>query len=167
MRTKTQVQKQQERQLYTLVPKLASHIEDKDELGAILAYSVVQSLINFQTMTGSEEERMFQEVKRIYAGLEQTIQECSQQSSFMKLCNFQSELNPLLKHLIINNLQETGDSQIFNLIASYLSNKKGNYEDMLRRNGLLIIDKIYSRGSLYGTRNILTQDYLVIRDGFV
>ncbi len=53
------------KQFYSLFQTLTGYIENKDELGSIVGYSVIGSLINFETNSGSFQEINFEQVKSV------------------------------------------------------------------------------------------------------
>jgi len=161
-------QKKPERQLYTLITKLSTYVESRDDLGILVGYCVIGSLLDFKTKTGSQQERQFEEIKEIYKGLEKTIATCETNETsdgYIALCEIKNEKESILKKFLSQPLEPKDETPLLTKIISHLSLKK-NYADVLRRKGIGLINNLNSRGQINGTKNILTKDYHIIEEIF-
>lgn len=179
-----------EKQLYTFLRDLRLYIEDENQLGSIIGYSILDRILTFSTKTGSLEEKKFQQVKSLYQKLEGYYERCSKNKNsdigFEILCELQSSLTPFLQYSALEiNLQEYETEQknslsnkkirtkneekppLKYLLSSYLiSRNTRNYEDILRRIGLNLRDQIVKRGPVSQTRNIFNSDYDALENIF-
>ncbi|HDD70926.1 MAG TPA: hypothetical protein ENF94_02055 [Candidatus Woesearchaeota archaeon] len=155
---------EKERQLYTLIEALDAQTDDKGELGSLISYVILTSLIDFETNTGSEEERRFEEIKAIYTGLEKAIERSREEDSYSVLCELTTQKAKELKQ-ILDKERKIENETLLKLIINSLTHQK-NYEDTLKRKGLRLRDNVYDTGILYGRRNILRKNYEAIRDIF-
>lgn len=165
-----------QRQLFTYFQEIDLHVNSRDELGSILGYSSIGSLLGFTTNTGSAEEKKFEQVKAVYAGLEAVLDNLkspgegasllNSDSGFAILCGLKMDIDPKVREYLSASPpdEESGEfnfgSGLVGLFLAQLSRRRGNYEDHLRRGGLRLMESVYESGPLHGSRRrILLGDY--------
>lgn len=158
-------------QLYTLLKDLSLHITDTDDLGQIIGYSVLQSLMQFETTSGSPTEIEFQEIKAIYAGLEETITSCRQEDPYRVLCDLEVDVRQTLDQ-VISEMNQTKDdassgSRLIKDIIITLKDGHRHYQDHVKRMGLSLKQSVSDKGEITGWKNILIADYKTVHDIFV
>jgi hypothetical protein len=161
-----QFQREEEPQLYTFVRNLGFHVPNADELGRLVGYSTINSLINFSTNSGSPQEREFQQVKAVHAGLERLLKEAANKESFIVLCELELITDPTLVEYLNNPNSYTGNSDILTTILKRFTINRRNYKDKIRRHGSAVCEETRQRGIIYGTKNILVTDYRTIQNAF-
>ena len=157
-----------EKQLYSLLSKLSLYVENRDELGSIVGYLVVNSLIDFKTTSRDQQEIQFEEVKKVYSGIENVIESCKETDSYNALCDMHIKVNPFLNEII--ELQEvepdkTG-SHLLKNISEQLVRRRGSYQDNLRRIGLGFIEEVMAKGAVRRKVDALKKDYDIIKTYF-
>jgi len=155
------------KQLYTLLKKLGTYAQNKDESGTLVGYIIIGSFINFKTRSGSEEEKRFEEIKAVYSYLEDVIEYCKSKDCYSTLCDVTVKVNASRKSIILNKQYEETDSNLLNEVIESSILARSDYTDVLRRRGLRLLDEVSSRGELFGNKNILKKDYEIIRDYFI
>jgi hypothetical protein len=182
----------QQRQLHTLVRELVYHVPDQLELSQILAYAIIDSLTTFSSTSGSSEERQFEEVKRVYLGLEAVIQECKENETYAVLCALRTKVTSYLgtidpgdypePQLVPQPKQrramqqkttpkvpvtiETSSEEPGSILPALFKNilhTRGDIEGKLQRRGLQLLETALERGYT-GKRNILREDYNTIKE---
>ena len=153
-----------EKQLYDLIKELDNSVPDKDEIGALIGYSVVRSLFAFNTKSGSDEEIMFEEVKIIRSGIEKAVESCRETDCFMTIC----EMNDAVENLKINAAkgEYEGKSSLLKMIVGGFAAANRNYEDLLRRSGLKIAEFAREKGRQEGNKNALNNEYQIVKRAF-
>ena len=162
------------KQFYSLFQTLTGYIENKDELGSIVGYSVIGSLINFETNSGSFQEINFEQVKSVYRGIENVISACEKEDEiahpigFSVYCELRTIVDPFLNEKIEEHptMSEVHEKYFLGEIIKSLSNRRGNYQDHLRREGLALLVDIQMSGSIAGRRNSLLSDFQKMRYNF-
>ncbi|MFH1511691.1 MAG: hypothetical protein ABIF10_08430 [Candidatus Woesearchaeota archaeon] len=147
-------------QLHSLLNQLSMVVPDRDLYGMLVGYSVMHSLMNFATNTGSAEQAAFEEAKIVYKGLETSIAKCQQQSAYSTLCEFLYPVHEMMKE------QSGRQSRLYCAAREVVQEKRGSYEDTLRRLGLELQREILAKGKFQGTKNILTEDYKSLQKCF-
>ena len=156
-------QDHEQRQLYHLLNNLSIRVENRDELGTLVGYCVIESLQGFSPTTGSKEELRFQEIKAVHAGLEQTIDQLAIYAqripdySFALMCDKIVATQPLFCSAQQGDADDENRRELLKAILASLPDK--GYEDRLRRRGLELVESVRSRGSFRGAHDILTADY--------
>ncbi|MBL7050906.1 hypothetical protein ISS04_01955 [Candidatus Woesearchaeota archaeon] len=154
-------------QLYTLFDTLSHYIYNQDELGTIVGYSVLDGLFKFKSQSGSKQERKFQEIKSVYNSLDYVITSCKDSTSYIALCKFQSNLDPIIQKYISGERTKLSESYLLKkVLREEIYPKRKNHVDILRRDGLKLYKGIIERGALMGNHNILTKDYNNIEEAF-
>ncbi len=167
-------------QLYTLLDTLEPYVDNRDELGLLIGYSILNSLLDFRTTTGAEEEIRFEEVKAVYDGLENTIRQVEKEGSYPALCDYQMAVDPKMQSyvregVVMEQERAEGSSEskersvgakprLLSTILSYLVDLKGNYPDKLRRRGLELFDDAQNRGPYKRRGSSLRNDYELIKN---
>jgi len=147
------MKKECERQLYFFIKSISGFSYDRDDLGVIVGYGVMEGLCNFNSKSKSFEERKFEEIKTIYSEFERitTSSGNSRENEYSVLYELQSGIDKKIKDMDKNSQKKIG-SQLLGNIIDCLKRKEGNYEDLLRRRGLDLIDLIQKNGKIEGTR---------------
>ncbi len=153
-------------QLYTLIDKLRAYISDSDELGLFVSYSLLDSLRNFETDAGSDQERAIQEIKQAHQGLEKAVEACRESQIYEKLCEMRIGVDPLLENVLQKNTPYTGQSTLMRKIIDASRNHPRNYPDLLRRKGKIICQEVNTQGTITGRRNIQNNDYNILTYAF-
>jgi hypothetical protein len=156
-----------EKQLYCLLDRLSNYVENRDELGSIIGYAVIGSLIDFETNSRDQQEIQFEEIKSVYSGIENAIHTCRKQTnSYEALCDLHLKVQPYMNDQIKNNDIPNTNSNLLTNIVNNLINRRGNYEDKLRRNGLAILEQVLERGPLRRKIDVLNRDHTTIKTYF-
>jgi hypothetical protein len=161
-----QFKREEETQLYTLVRELDYRVKDADELGTLVGYSAANSLARFESNTGSAEERQFQQVKAVHAGLEQAIRDAASKDHFTLICELQISTDPTLISLIKRPAEYAGPSELLAMMIKRISLNSRDYRDKIRRQGSALCEEARKKGIIYGTRNILITDYRTMEHAF-
>ena len=158
----------QEKQLYSLLNKLALYVENRDELGSIAGYLVVNSLIDFKTNSRDPQEIQFEEVKKIYSGIETVVETCKKTESYHALCDLHIEVNPYLNEIVEMQQVELDKtrSPLLKNIVEHLIGRRGSYQDNLRRIGLGFIEEVMAKGAVRRKVDALKKDYDMIETYF-
>ena len=156
-------------QLYTLLKDLSLHVTDADDLGQIIGYSVLQSLLQFETTSGSPTEIEFQEIKAIYTGLEETIAACRQEEPYRVLCELEVHVRKSLDQPRTETEppQDSTNPKLLKDILSSFKEGHRHYRDNIKRMGLSLRQSVSDKGEIAGWKNILTADYKTVHDIFV
>ena len=159
-----------EPQLYFFFRELGLQVVDFSERGLLIGYSILNSLLSFQTNVGVKtgkgaEELTFNQVKCIYNGLDEVISSFSSQDYYPILCELKKPVDTQLVQYNESS-QSIGLSspllvEIFDRLTTRFSR---NYEDRLRRDGMALYHLVNRKGIVYGPRNILTSDYRDLQD---
>ena len=166
----------EQRQLYLAFHNLSPRIPDTNDYGTILGYTVFNSLNNFHLITSSQEERIFKEVKRTYAGFETLLKKLNGSHDYLpSLCDLQHETELTLDSFASTQIQRITEiplkgfegSWIFSGILDTLFNRGGNPLDRLRRYGLELDRIVQTRGLIKGNRACLERDYRDLYSCFV
>lgn len=166
----------EERQLYLLFKQLKQKISDVNDYASILGYAVFDALSSFHLSCSSEEERKFEEVKTVYARLE-NISRAINRDYFTILYDLQERIEKILEKnkpiTIPLYEEETEDSspfegsRVFHEILETLESRRGNPLDRLRRSGNDLDSLVEERGLVQGNRNSLCQDYKDLYHSFI
>lgn len=161
-------------QLYHLLKELGLHVSDRDDLGQIIGYSILNSLLSFKTTSGARTEIEFEEIKAIYAGLEHTISSCRTKNPYHVLCNLETKVRGKVEPLIAQEKpNETNASisppvtKLLHDIISSLTEGQRHYRDHIKRFGLSLKQTVADKGEITGWKNVLIADYKTVRDIFV
>lgn len=152
-------------QLCTLLSTLGASVESQDDLGMLVGYSVMSALINFESSSGSEEERRFEEVKSVYRVLEKTISQCMTNDTFYALSELMEKVEPELPEIFEIPTADLSEEKLSGfestLLRTMIKNVsfRGGYRDKLRRVGSRLFSETAASSPSKGTRNILTKDY--------
>ncbi len=145
------LREQQGTQLHGLLRKLSNLVENRDDLGSLIGYSVLDSLYSFSTNSGSEEEIKLQETKAIYENIDTAIDDVlerlqelgTENASYDLLCDKMKAVDGRMR-------TEPGDatrpsrSRLLAIIRETLPEK--GYEDKIRRYGLKLLETVERRG---------------------
>ena len=163
-----------DKSLYTLFRQLANEVPRDDDRASLIGYIILDGLIYFSSLSGSAEERTFQEVRAVYTGLELAIAHCSQDApdesalAYTFLCGLIARADPLLQRYFSNPVTNVmGSSRLLSSLLEELFQRPQSYEDRLRRRSLTLMDAVRSRGIIDGRRNILLSDYALLQFHFV
>ncbi len=159
--------------LYALFRQLNSEVAGEDDQAFLIGYAIVHSLISFSSSSGSVEERKFEEVKRIYAGLEHVVEQCARPTidsvvGYATLSELKARADPALQRYFSNPVTTSiGESRLLKGLMDDLSKRPLTYEDRIRRKGLNLMEGVRSQGRMDGRRNILLTDYRLLESYFV
>lgn len=157
--------RQMENHLYRLVKKLGLSVTDENSVGRLLGYSIVHSLANFETSSGSKEEIRFEEVKAVMAGLEKAIMLCEKENDHSALFSLQPDVDRYLQSIADSEAYGSKSTLLEILLPNICAAK--NYGDRLRRCGLKLYDRIKDEGEKKGNKeSILNSNYESIASAF-
>ncbi|MFH1275535.1 MAG: hypothetical protein ABIH82_00325 [Candidatus Woesearchaeota archaeon] len=155
-------------QLYTFLTGLQV-IRDRDERGLIIGYSIARSLLTSEFKSRGRQLQ-HDEVRSIYKGLEDSVTKCNANSGdhtsphFAYLCELKVDVNPLIEQLCASGeLPEQKILTLKSMMSSHLVGAR-NPLDLLRRDGLSLIELTKAKGPSYGTGNILKADYQTLKE---
>jgi len=169
-----------ERQLYTLFGQLEHYVQNQDERGSIIGYTLADSVLHFSTTSGAPQDIKFEQVKDFYRLLEENIDHCktdqSQNPGFNIFCTLEARLSQELNYDTLQKYltpelepdvkKKENRTNLRNGLIKYLTTGRQGYEDRLRRLGLALMDSVRASRPRIGTRDILTQDYNTIEGLF-
>jgi len=165
-------------QLYNLVTKLSSYVDNTDDLGTIVGYSIIGGLNRFNTSVGSKsrskkklnpetvEQYKFEEVRAVYSQLESTLDSVKNVEFQEIISHLAFKLNPEIEYPIQNSKISRVNSTLLRNILSNLGTER-NYQDNLRKNGIKLVDILKSKGSYNRPHDYLSEDYRAIALAFV
>ena len=166
-----------EKQLFLLFKSLYPRVQDKNDYGTIIGYTVFNSLKGFHLVTSSDEERIFGEVKEVHSGFERVIEGIKKaggdylspladlhQTTESELAKIKYQHIPMLRDISKNDFE---GSWIYAGILDSLFNRQGYALDKLRRYGLDLDEVVESNGFLKGNRTSLESDYRALSRCFI
>ncbi len=162
-----------EKYLFTLFRQLTNEVASEDDRAFLIGYAIISSLLSFSSSSGSTEERKFEEVKRVYAGLEHVVEQCAHPVTdsvvgYAVLSELKARVDPPLQHYFADPVTTNiGESRLLGSILDDLSKRPRTYEDKIRRKGLSLMEGVRSQGRMDGRRNILLADYGLLESYFV
>jgi len=151
--------------LYSIFKSLSSYISDQDELGEVIAYSVLEGLINFESKTGSSQELEFEQVKKIYSKLTDILDNYKRNPNYYALLELKQDVDPFLNSNKNLEIPQNQKYLIEKIIPELIESKK-HYEDKLRRSGKKLYDLVSTKGELYRNVDSLRSDYKSLEDAF-
>ena len=167
----------QERQLFHQFEDLAESLSDIDELGSGIGLCLFDSLSRFKFSSTSEKEREFAEIRRVYSGLENYKEKISQGNRTQTILSYQEgvknyfssnqKITPLeiiQKRLAIGSFDR---SLLFHGLVDTINIMDSNRNDLLRRYGLDLLERVNKRGLQEGNFNCLVADYQDIYRAFI
>jgi len=150
---------------------LTTFVDNRDDLGSLVGYTLLDSLYDFRTNSGSEEEIRLQETKAVYEGITNTINEVvenlkrtgGENASYEVLCDKIKHVDTRLKHDLAK--ESTQQSRLLKKILGNLPQK--GYEDKVRRYGLRLVQTVEQRGEVTQTKEqTMIGDYIDIEACF-
>ncbi len=144
-------------QLYTLCRELNNRRLNEQELGDIIGNTVTASLLEFRTISSSDEEIRFQEVKIVYAGLQSAITIIDNEGWFRAFCSSKSKVEAALS----TRVEETYQSQLLNELLPALRERPKQQQDILRRRGIALYREI-----IYGEEREYTRTYDALTNNY-
>ena len=159
-------------QLYTFLEGLRV-INDRDERGLVLGYSLAQSLLT-TPLTSRRQQLQHDEVRAVYHGLEEAVSRCrnspssspSSNPAYDYLCELRQVVDPLIERLKEAGSQTSVGKNSLQRAVGLQLQKSRNPQDRLRRDGLGLMDSSIRRGRIYGQGNILRVDYDLLKETF-
>ncbi|MFA6073411.1 MAG: hypothetical protein WC758_04825 [Candidatus Woesearchaeota archaeon] len=145
-------------QLYNLFSKYVNYVDNSDERGLIIGYSVLEALLKHKPNSNSEEERVFEEVKAIYTKLKKDLDSLLNNDPLRVLNDLKYEVDLQLK-------KTESSSKILTEFLPTLNRKK-NPTEYIRNVGLKIQTLSKDKGTFVGTRNILLNDYNTLKETY-
>ncbi len=163
-------------QLFTLFRRLDGYVPNRSELGNLVGYCSIARLLDFETTSGSPEEVIFQQVRAVHDGLEQTKRNLAiRKLAYDLICDWKAAVdNRIQPYLAGADIRpekgfrsgytkrekplESRDLLIHEIILR-LRNSTCNYEDRIRRDGMSLVETTLRRGEREGTKRILLADY--------
>jgi hypothetical protein len=157
----------QEQQLYYLFKKLGDVVEDRDELGMLIGYSIVSSLLGLTSNTPLRRERRAEALVAVHEGLEKTLQDCTAAGSYPTLLSLQSLIETYSN---LESPETSGAEQkkrkVPRIKKTLLKNPGSFYCDQLRKKGLRILSQTSARGAYESRSDILNKDYNILESCF-
>jgi len=155
-------------QLFTLFQKLGLLLTNQNDYGTTIGYAIVASLADYTTTSGSEQERRFEQVKKIYEGLGAVVDRITNgEESYSVFCDLRVKARQDTDTSTATKAQDNdSQSDLYEIIVEDLARHRGSYEDILRRHGLRLIEIVTERGVQKGRRNIFEHDYKAIEEVF-
>jgi hypothetical protein len=151
-------------QLYFLLGELGEKVNNQDDLGILVGYSVINSLSSFNSRADCETRRL-EEARKVCEGLDGVIvqflnSDCDFDSVFY---NLKERVNPVvdyslseLKRGIVDESEDVvkNRSEIFRGFLRLQNGSEGNYGDCLRRSGINLQRNVKERGYLKGDKRV-------------
>ena len=145
-------------QLYNLFNDLSYWINDIDELGILVGFTIVDGLMSFKKKASSYEEQKFEEIKRVYSHLNNALEKCKVDGSYSALCDYKLSVENSLDD-IIHVDEEKFDSNLMLAVAQQPFFRRKSYPDKLRRIGLKLRQTVRERGPMQKPYSWLNKDY--------
>lgn len=152
--------------LYFLLKDLSNYVDNQDELGEVIGYSVISSLTDFRSNSGSEQELKFEQVKEVYKTLSSLVEKYHTDKTYYALGSLRRDIDPLLEKICQNYSDSKNTKYLINKILPELIESKRHYEDILRRAGKKIYDNVFSVGYLERNIDTLKNDFRSLEDAF-
>jgi len=173
--------KADQRSLYDLLTKLKLLVVNERDLGSLLGYGIVASLLPFQSLSRDETERKYGQVKSCYDGLDLLITSSRTIDSYVLVCEMKERVDPAIEQYHPDHSVPEGGtdeksqadqgSQAGLLPSIFLrltQRSSFNPEDRLVRDGIALYHRVMDEGRPpEGRKNTLTQDYRSIEDVFI
>lgn len=158
---------QDEVQLYTLLRQLYDLVDhgDQVQLGQLIGFSVINSLISFSTTGVSSEEFSSKETQAIHRGLERTIETCEREGVSLPSKRIRDGVVRYLE-LFTKGRDYSGSNELLALTIKSLHGRP-NFEHRIIGKGMNLYEGVLERGSLKGLTNILNGDYEAIEQFFI
>lgn len=166
-------------QLYSLIFNyLSPRVESIDDLGSLTGYSVIRDLIDLRRarepvrsnkariVRKAEKELKLDELSYVYSGFMKTINEVSKNGVYASLAGIVENTDAKLEDILSNDLISREQSVLFKNILTGLTSKLGNYEEKLRRKGLMLLQAVRATGAL-PERSDFIGDYETIEKSFI
>ena len=145
-------------------------LEDR-EMGLLTSYTILEALLGFETSSGSDSERKFEEVKAVYAGLERSLSSCQEDGYHDRLAELTTTVDPLIQGFSetpSESVEGLGDSKLLDgTLARLSTNFRRSYADRLKRDGLALYQRMKREGVQRRKVDALNSDYRQIEDVFV
>ncbi len=161
--------KADQRSLYELLTRLKLLVVNERDLGSLLGYGIIDSLLPFQSVSRDEAERNYEQVKLCYAGLDRLVASSRETESYALVCEMKARVDPALKDYLSHQADENSKTDLLQSIFLRLTQRSSfNPEDRLVRDGIALYHRVMDEGRPpEGRKNTLTQDYRSIEDIFV
>lgn len=154
-------------QLFYRIDTLGKLLENERELGEIVGYTILGSLMGFETDSGSIEEKRFEQVKKIYRALQVCANELHSKDPYDVVCDHKPELDSLISQQGEGEMEGDYKSDLFRRAVERLNARNSrNPGDIIYRDGLALVRRITEAGALVGKRNFLTRDYRLLDEIF-
>jgi hypothetical protein len=151
-------------QLYDLFKQLRLIEDGERELGLIISYTVVDSLLDFESPSGSIDERKQQQIKAVYEGLERAISECQEGDSASMIFSRRGTVDPKIQGYHDGSQRNVGESDLLVRIMGKLSTSYSrNPADRLKRDGIALYHEVISEGQKSRKVDALTGDYALVQ----
>jgi len=161
--------KTDQRSLYELLRKLHLQVVNERDLGSLLGYGIMASLLPFQSISNDGDERKYEQVKSCYDGLDLLIASSRTIDSYALVCEMKTRVDPALENYPAHQTDENSQTDLLPSIFLRLTQRSSfNPEDRLVRDGIALYHRVMGEGKPpEGRKNTLTQDYRSIEDIFV
>ncbi|MBT3691468.1 hypothetical protein HOD75_04060 [archaeon] len=157
--------KPSKKQLYYFLRNLEANSIDINEAGIIAGYTVAEALRDFRYTLQSDEEKSFQEVRRVYDGFNEILQIPFEQGEGARLiADLRKKLESSLER-DFDTSQPFSDSLIYLGLINLLNIRNGSCEERLRMSGIDLISAVKEIGPRK-RRKQLTGDYSQILYNF-
>jgi len=145
-------------------------IRETDNLGLVVGYSVMGSLLEFKTKSGvnAVEEIHFEEVKRVYYGLNNVVDSIIENEDYFPIfLDLMNKVNPELNRLFDGKAHNMQSSLMQAIFSEMNSLRRDWTEDNLGRKGMRLINEVNAGVPYTRKHDILTFDYNAIYASFV
>src|SRR3989344_1331805 len=163
--------------LYSLFSKLSTNISNKDYLGSIISYTIVEGLLTFTSNVGKSrlqkpvtpesirflnkeglQQFRFEEIKRIYRTFNTRIDSLLKNNETEEFNHVSKHCNPEIeKYTLNNNVYEKQSVLLFQMLENLKNDK--NYPDSLRKKGITLYEIVKLNKPYGSSSNIMMYDY--------
>jgi len=151
----------EDEQLYRLFSKYTNCINNSNDKGIILGYSILEALLNYRNMSNSEEEKVFEEVKHVYEVLKNNLELLISEDTDTTKIIYD------IKFKVDEQLQKPINSTS-KIVLDFVSTltKKNNQIDYMKKVGLNLYMKVNDKGPFMGNKNILLNDFETLKETY-
>lgn len=174
--------KKNQRQLHGLFRKLSLYVDNQRELGLLIGYTIVHSLLDFKSETGAIEERRFEETKTVYAGLERTIEACAKITeggesgpAYSRICELRPSVDKAISEYVPSPNQKRSEDRgegkkepeerkpesiLLNTLLNEFSGQSARVPaDRILKEGMSLYETVLGSGPEMRNKDALTKDY--------
>ncbi len=152
--------------MHHLLSSFGTIVEDKGALGAIIGYSIIDSLRRITELPCEEKPRRQREMGAIYAGLEDALSN-SFDDPRQVLNVLRQENDRFLDKFLSATPPAAVPSILLKAIIVRSVMNKATYGDRIGRMGQMLYRNIMERPMVHGADNIVMRDYDAVRKHFL